>query len=47
MVAQGAVEGVFRVALYDYATTETVQAPFSASDLEAGLRPKRRWFRRS
>ena len=47
MVAQGAVDGVFRVALYDYATTETVQAPFSASDLEVGLRPKRRWFRRS
>jgi hypothetical protein len=41
--AQAAVEGVFRFVLYDYATTETVRAPFTRADLDSGVRPKRRW----
>jgi Family of unknown function (DUF6159) len=46
-VAQSAVDGVFRVVLFDYATEGTVHAPFSAPDLDSGLRPKRKLFRRS
>ena len=42
LAAQFAVDGVFRLALYDYATEGVLRGPFSAADLDAGLRPKRR-----
>jgi hypothetical protein len=46
-VAQSAVEDVFRVALFDYAVDGTARAPFTAADLDAGLRPKRGLFGRA
>jgi tetrahydromethanopterin S-methyltransferase subunit F len=43
---QSAVDGVFRLALYDFAANDTVHAPFTESDLAGGLKGKkrRRWF---
>ena len=46
IVVQSAVDGVFRVALYDYAVSGTVMHPFSSDDLANGIGPKRRFFRR-
>ena len=43
---QAAVDGVFRLALDDFAAAGTVHAPFTAEDLEAGVRPKRGLLRR-
>jgi len=45
-VTQSAVDGVFRVALYDFAVDGAVMAPFTSDDLENGLRPKRRLLKR-
>lgn len=44
--AQAAVDGVFRFALYDYAVSGAVHAPFTEADLASGMTPKKRWFRR-
>jgi Family of unknown function (DUF6159) len=44
VVAQTAVAGVFRLAVYRYATGSAATGPFAGSDLETAFRPRGRRF---
>jgi hypothetical protein len=44
VVAQGAVESLFRIVLYDYAITNQVPAPFTQSDVDSPFKTKGGFF---
>ena len=47
LATQSAVDGLFRLVLFEYAESEAVPAPFEREDLDNALAPRRRRLRRS